>query len=134
MSDIERLLLHLSAYLSEDFSIDSAREVRRRLDTVRNRVPFPPPDTIEQTPSRNLFDYLELKSHDAVLGRTRWLQGELAEIDRELLTALARTQRGHLTAQDLEEIDNLLWELRDASTLSGRWTTAAGRCNASSPM
>ncbi|MGY1945497.1 hypothetical protein [Nocardia asiatica] len=126
MSDIERLLLRLSAYLSDDFTIDSAREVRRRLDTVRNRVPFPPPDTIEQTPLRNLFDYLELKSHDAVLGRTQWLQGELAEIDRELLAALARTQRGHLTAPDLEEIDNLLWELRDRVDTfgpmdDGRW-------------
>ncbi|WP_174184071.1 hypothetical protein [Nocardia barduliensis] len=126
MSDIERLLLRLSAHLSDDFSIESAREVRRLLDAVRNRVPFPPPDTIEQTPLRNLFDYLELKSHDAVLGRTQWLRGELAEIDRELLAALAQTQRGHLTAQDLEEIDNLLWELRDRVDTfgpmdDGRW-------------
>ncbi|MBF6219259.1 hypothetical protein IU479_14180 [Nocardia abscessus] len=126
MSDIERLLLRLSASLSEDFSINSAREVRRQLDAVRNRVPFPPPDTIEQTPLRNLFDYLELKSHDAVLGRTQWLRGELADIDRELLVALAESQRVGLTEHDIEEIDNLLWELRDRVDTfgpmeDGRW-------------
>ncbi|WP_327114324.1 DUF1844 domain-containing protein [Nocardia sp. NBC_01730] len=126
MDDIERLLLGLSAHLRDGYSVDSAREVRHQLDVVRDRVPFPPPDTIEQSPLRNLFDYVELKSHDAVLGRTQWLRGELAEIDRDLLSALAETQRGDLTVDDLRQIDDLLWELRDRIDAfepmdEGRW-------------
>lgn len=126
VDNIERLLLGLSACLSEEFSVASAREVRRQLEVVRDRIPFPPPDTIEQSPLRNLFDYVELKSHDAVLGRTQWLRGTLAEIDRELLSALAETQRGDLTVHDLQEIDTLLWDLRDRVDMfelmdDGRW-------------
>ncbi|MGO4649264.1 hypothetical protein AB4305_30640 [Nocardia sp. 2YAB30] len=126
MDDIERLLLGLSANLRDEFSVDSARKVRHQLDDVRDRVPFPPPDTIEQSPLRNLFDYVELKSHDAVLGRTQWLRGELAAIDQELLSALGETQRGGLTVNDLRQIDDLLWELRDRIDAfepmdEGRW-------------
>ncbi|WP_157172217.1 hypothetical protein [Nocardia pneumoniae] len=126
MDNIERLLLGLSDYLSENFSVAGARQVRLQLDAVRDRIPFPPPDTIEQTPLRNLFDYVELKSHDAVLGRTQWLRGTLAEIDRELLAALAETQRCDLTVHDLRDIDSLLWDLRDRVDMfelmdDGRW-------------
>ncbi|WP_330232150.1 hypothetical protein OHA40_06450 [Nocardia sp. NBC_00508] len=126
MDNIERLLLGLSASLRDEFSVASAREVRRQLEIVRDRVPFPLPGTIEQSPLRNLFDYVELKSHDAVLGRTQWLRGMLAEIDRELQSALAETQRGDLTMHDVQEIDSLLWELRDRVDTfelrdDGRW-------------
>ncbi|WP_454198157.1 hypothetical protein [Nocardia sp. Marseille-Q1738] len=127
MDDIERLLLELTAYLRDEFlDLDSAREVRRQLDIVRHQVPFPPADTIEQTPLRNLFDYVDLKSHDAILGRTQWIYGELAAIDRELLSALGETLRDDLTVHDIQQIDTLLWELRDRVDTfelmdDGRW-------------
>lgn len=50
----------------------------------------------------------------------------MAEIDRDLLSALAETQRGDLTVDDLRQIDDLLWELRDRIDAfepmdEGRW-------------